>query len=103
MKDELDTPIMATLEIRRNADGLIRTQPKPQEFYSDFVWVLGNYACDCNRHLFWLRAAGEPEDDDGGESETSEHRCSHDRYAVRLTDADGKVLYEDFPDQEKRA
>lgn len=29
-----------------------------------YVWLEGNFSCDCNRELFWLRAqsADEPED-----------------------------------------
>jgi hypothetical protein len=28
-----------------------------------YVWIEGNYACDCNRRLFMARALGEPEPD----------------------------------------
>lgn len=27
-----------------------------------FIWTDGNYSCDCNRALFFLRAAGDDED-----------------------------------------
>lgn len=33
--------------------------------YSDegveYMWTEGNYACDCNRALFWSRLKGEPD------------------------------------------
>src|SRR4051812_5803648 len=29
---------------------------------TEFTWVEGNYSCDCNRSLFFARAAGEPDD-----------------------------------------
>jgi hypothetical protein len=28
-----------------------------------YVWIEGNYACDCNRRLLMARALGEPEPD----------------------------------------
>ena len=40
----------------------------PWEEHSDFMWTEGNYACDCNRHLFFERSKGqEPEDAECGE------------------------------------
>jgi hypothetical protein len=83
----------ATLEIRRNSDGAIRRDPNPWDWHGDFIWEEGNFSCDCNRYLFWCRAADEPEaeDEDG-----PEHACGDDRYSVRLTDQAGNVLYEDF-------
>jgi hypothetical protein len=95
MPDEWDDShkATATLEIRRNSDGGIRRDPSPWEWHGDFVWKEGNFHCDCNRYLFWCRAAGEPEaeDEDG-----PEHACGHERYSVRLTASDGLVLYADF-------
>lgn len=84
---------MATLEIRRNADGLIRRDLKLWKWFGNFIWEDGNFACDCNRYLFWCRAAGEPETED---EDGPEHGCGDERYSVRLTDKDGNVLYEDF-------
>lgn len=88
-----DTAVKAVLEIRRNADGVIRRDPELWDYYGDFIWSDGNFACDCNRYLFFCRAAGEPEDDD---EEGPEHACGDERYSVRLTDEAGNVLYCDF-------
>lgn len=90
--DDLES-VKAILEIRRNADGVIRRDPKPHDYYGDFIWCEGNFACDCNRYLFWCRAADESEAED---EDAPEHRCGHERYSVRLTAEDGRVLYEDF-------
>ncbi len=44
----------------------------PWEDHSNHMWTEGNYACDCNRHLFFWRAVGkEPLDIDCGESKYS--------------------------------
>lgn len=98
-EDYENHPVKAKLEVRRNVDGVIRTYRDDWDYYGDFIWMEGNFACDCNRHLFFCRAAGEDEGDDEDEN----NRCGRDRYAVRLTDSNGDVLYEDFSDNEKRA
>lgn len=51
--------------IRRVSDGVVR---KYKTDWPDdgmvYMWEDGNYACDCNRHLFFHRAIGEePEED----------------------------------------
>ena len=51
-----------------------------------YMWGEGNYACDCNRSLFFARAAGEDDPD---------HECGQDRFSVRITDDDGVELYRD--------
>lgn len=81
------------VEIRRNADGVIRVY-EDSHWYSDFIWSEGNYACDCNRHLFFERAGGyDPYSDlnygmDGG-------NCTDGNYSVRIKDDAGKLLYQD--------
>jgi len=81
--------------IRRNSDGLIRCYEEldwhEDSEYPYFIWSEGNFACDCNRYLFWCRAADEPESEDG-----PEHRCGYERYSVRITDLDGKEFYSEF-------
>lgn len=59
--------------IRRNADGLVHVYhyDGPWEEHSDYMWFEGNYACDCNRYLFFQRAADEPESDDRQCGETA--------------------------------
>jgi hypothetical protein len=48
----------------------------------------GNYGCDCNRELFFLRANDEPEPDGDG-------RCGESRYRLLGLFADGDLVYRD--------
>ena len=76
------------IEIRRNSDGLIRKFRDDFDWDGDFIWEGGNYACDCNRTLFFERAGGnEPAWDAYG--------CGDSAYSVRITDDAGSVLYQD--------
>lgn len=84
--------IPCIVHVKRNADGELR-QYRGLEWhddsdYPDFIWADGNYACDCNRHLFFCRAAGDEPDD--------RPPCGGNVYAVRVTDEQGKELYSDF-------
>ena len=56
--------------------------------FANFIWEEGNYACDCNRALFFARASGKPEPD---------ITCSHDRYRVEkiVKVSTGEVVYEE--------
>lgn len=79
---------MQTVFIRREATKEVRTYKEEFPWESDYIWSEGNYACDCNRHLFFERAAGiEPPD--------NEPRCGDDAYAIRIEDETGKELYRD--------
>lgn len=53
----------------------------------EYMWAEGNYSCDCNRHLFFCRAGGEPDADPN---------CGESRFFVtpieRGTD---RVIYQD--------
>ena len=49
----------------------------------DFMFADGNYACDCNRSIFF------------GDAECETAKCSSDIYAVEVVH-DGKVIYSDF-------
>ena len=71
------------LRIRREADGAVREidaeMPSDWDEDGDFIWTEGNYACDCNRFLFFERAGGrEPGDDEGP--------CGHTGYTLLLPD-----------------
>lgn len=81
---------MPLVEIRRNVDGKmgIYEDKYPWGLGSDFMWADGNYSCDCNRYLFFMRAIGEDE------GKLIDDRCSDGAYSVRITDQ-GKVLYQD--------
>lgn len=81
--------------IRLNATGEVRESQETGYFdgfgFQDFIWDEGNFACDCNRHLFFERAGGvEPEFD-------PDEECSDFKYAVQILDAETReVLYDDF-------
>ena len=58
-----------TVHLRRNSDGLVRQIKQDGNWTGEdgheFLWTEGNFGCDCNRHLFFERAAGdEPAWDD---------------------------------------
>lgn len=83
---------MYLVHIRRNSDGLVRVYRENMEWWtgedgsSDFLWSDGNYACDCNRALFFARAVGE---------EDPNRKCGDDAFAVRILAEDGTELYVD--------
>ena len=89
------------LTIRQNSDGLERKKTEPEygewedneDGHTEFLWSDGNYACDCNRQLFWNRIAAEPDE--------SLKLCSQHLYSVKLTDKDGNILYSDYDVPEK--
>ena len=59
--------------------------------FQDFIWEEGNYACDCNRELFFYRAKNieEPE----------ETKCGEEKYSVKIIrKSNGEVLYDEFED-----
>lgn len=80
-----------TITIRRNADGAERTYTDDSDVDDcllDFMWGDGNYCCDCNRALFFNRAAGEDDPD---------HPCGTSEFQARVADArTGAVLYDDM-------
>ena len=50
-------------QITHNPTGEMRVYEDDGDYNWEFLWEEGNYSCDCNRHLFFERAAGrEPED-----------------------------------------
>jgi hypothetical protein len=53
--------------IRNNATGEERLYTDEHDWndVGDYIWTEGNYGCDCNRSIFFGRAAGlEPEEVD---------------------------------------
>lgn len=79
---------MYKVEIRRNSDGVVRdySEDVPWDDCSDYMWSDGNYGCDCNRGLFFDRAANEENDD---------VPCGTSQFSVRITAEDGSLLYQD--------
>ena len=74
--------------IRRNADGVERVTEEKDYEYSEWVWSEGNIGCDCNRHLFFIRAGGESEPE-----KPEELPCGSDKYSIPWIKVDGKVVY----------
>jgi len=56
-------------------------------FSSRYIWEEGNFACDCNRALFFARSIGEDDPED--------RPCGDERFTVKITDEAGVVLYQD--------
>jgi hypothetical protein len=79
---------MPIVFIRKEATGEIRKHIDEFPWDGDYMWAEGNYACDCNRFLFFERAAGNEPAWDGG-------ACGNEAYAVRIEDEAGKELYRD--------
>jgi hypothetical protein len=92
----------AIARIRNNTTGEVRDYPttisytnrwegfpdsKPE--LDDYIWSEGNFACDCNRGLFFGYAAGL-------EYEEIPHGCGDGKYSLNLIDQDGNVVYEEW-------
>lgn len=77
------------VHIRDNRSRETRSYVEPRAWsdLDEYIWSEGNFACDCNRSLFFKRAGGEedPESDD----------CGDGRYSVFIQAEDGATLYED--------
>jgi len=59
------------------------------ELPSVFNWQENNYSCDCNRHIFWLRANNEYNDED--------FECSEGKFSVNLYNSkNDKCYYKEF-------
>jgi len=59
---------------------------------STWIWEEGNFACDCNRGLFFFRSKGLPYD--GG--------CGHDSFSVNLINpVDGQVFFREFQEPQE--
>lgn len=88
-----DVYVECIAEIRNNQTGEIieyetseRIDPG-EKFPCTYCWADGNYACDCNRSLFWHRAKGLEEDS----------RCGDGFYSVNLKNKkDGIIFYKEF-------
>ncbi len=83
----------ATVTLRRNSDGLERSFDEEVEAYNGaicFAWTQGNYSCDCNRHIFFERAAGV-------ESKDADEMCGDERYTLIGVVVDGETVAKDEP------
>lgn len=91
----------AEVHIRRVTDGVTRVYteddwwpPCNLSIGSIYMWENGNYSCDCNRHLFFLRAGGEL-----GKCEIEEFPChtsaADRKYVVDKIVCEGEEVYRD--------
>jgi hypothetical protein len=88
-----------TVSITRVMDGVRREfhtedfcwDGRPYEF-EDFIWTEGNYSCDCNRELFFERAAGK----EHGEIDSP---CGKGRFRIDWIkiDSTGETVYTERP------
>lgn len=79
--------------IRKNSTGEVREYYSNHEILegaathpSTFIWTDGNYACDCNRHLFFTNHEGE-----------DDCCCGEGAYSVNLVNpVTGEAYYKEF-------
>lgn len=74
-----------TVEIRKNETGEIHID-RNLDWHGEFIWVHGNFSCDCNRSIFFGDAPAD----------TEEIECSEGKYSVRITADSGEELYSEF-------
>lgn len=68
------------------------TRSCEMDFFGDFTWSDGNYACDCNRGLFFERECVPGADDDVD----PDRDCGMIAFTVRIVAKDdGRLLYEE--------
>ena len=85
--------VRVVARIRNNATGEVREYGTDEiledgeEAPSDFSWSDGNDSCDCNRTLFFARAADEEEDWDT--------ECRDGKFSVQLVNPSSGTAYYD--------
>ena len=84
-------------EIKRNSTGEVREYETHEilgdgeDFPSVFNWEENNYACDCNRRVFFKRVKEEETEADWNIA------CSDGKFSVNLKNKkDGKIYYREF-------
>lgn len=60
----------------------------PDVEVSNFLWSDGNYACDCNRRLFFFAFCEEDKEDD--------IKCGDDRYVISSIFYEGRFTYSEI-------
>jgi hypothetical protein len=72
------------IEITDTCTGEKATVIEPE--FDEYLWTDGNYACDCNRGIFFDRGRGvQPNFDD--------YKCGSERFKIRVTNEGGEVVY----------
>lgn len=92
---------MIEVRLRRNADGEERVYKEtiPEGWTDDpegaaeFMWTDGNYACDCNRVLFFAYAEGR----EATEEEWAEACVPVGRYTLVSLHVNGKLVTSEDP------
>jgi hypothetical protein len=90
---ELNTAV--TITIVDKASGKSVTYKEPQYYDSPYMWEEGNYSCDCNRKLFFIR------EKEGREPTKEETPCNSgkNRFLVKVVyRADGCVVWNELDD-----
>lgn len=85
---------IADVLIRKNETGEVRVYKYELDrdedgSFNTYIWEEGNYACDCNRMLFFARVNGEEED--------WESPCSDYKYSIEIF-VDEELIYSDLPE-----
>lgn len=95
MKIDVEITLLESGEVVKYSEKYVYEDSKEPEGCSaeeviNFMWGEGNYACDCNRHLFFERAKEEEDDDSWGTL------CGNSRYTVRIFEqGTDRIIYED--------
>src|SRR3990172_12902584 len=80
-----------TGEVRIHKDWLYLDEDNSPNF---FIWEDGNYACDCNRRLFFARVNDEDEDWDSG--------CGETEYSINIM-LGNECIYSEFENLPNKA
>lgn len=86
---------MYSLSLRCERTGEVRNIVSDDEWgdLQEYLWTEGNYACDCNRAIFFEEAGDGSEDPDA--------ECGDSAYtAISVTLSDGTVLPVDYIDEQ---
>ncbi len=86
--------MMIHIHIKDNVTGEEVINHHDSDWNGDFIWVDGNYACDCNRALFFGEAKN------GVWPDEDETPCGHERYSIpfiELDDGTKKIIDDSSP------
>jgi hypothetical protein len=93
------SPMNITALIRENATGEVREYKDTLDVTDDgvpnsYIWEDGNWACDCNRSMFF-DDVGDVREDDGHQRPTSP--CGSTAFSVNLRrDDTGEIFYREY-------
>ena len=79
------------------SETIISQACKGQPFNS-FLWMEGNYACDCNRFIFYMQIKDPHLTDE--DEDADDYPCNHGtpRFRVRIFATDNTLLFDDTKD-----